>query len=243
MDWIKAIIIALASPVCTAAMGYFWLERAKTRIELENQKQLANHKQTMDTYTESMKHSLLREMVRVEHTICSKFQIYPKLFAKFVRVQGAMEGLMGFSITTSYENATRTDIENMLKANNILDGEQQKILAEFDYDQTRGIKSFERIMAHVKNRESRATLQKAKNYWLLNELFISEDINKIATDLFLHLANAYAAGSSWTTLSTASFEETSARHTAGIEGAKKCMSRLKSRMNHELEPTGFSVTS
>ena len=241
MSWFETLVVVLGTPSLSALVVFYTQERLKSALLVSAQNQINEHKQILDTYTESMKHSLQREMSKVEHATRSKFSIYPNLFAKFVKASGAIAGLVEVGYQTDLTNITQEDIRSNLTKRKIMIGEQNRIVAEFLSDGDRGIEAYKSILSELEIQKARRVLGKAKNYWLLNELFISDSVNAKIEEIVKALAPAYSSASSMR--SGRSSSDKSEKYSASIEKANTAIQALKAIMIKELEPSRLNETA
>lgn len=204
---VYTIVVLIGTPALTAFFAFLLKERIKSFFLVGAQKDINTHKQELDTYTESMKHSLQREMSKVEHSTRSKFSVYPKAYARLIKAHGKIAGLYGLRHSIKRNNSTSEDVRYALESRNVLKGEIERIVAAYEASPTTGLEELEKMLREVEVSDAHNCFVRAKNYLLLNELFMSPSIinetsivlkslNELrATALTAHAAKGH--GSEW----------------------------------------------
>lgn len=181
----------VGTPAVIAFIAWGCKEVIRSYLTVDEQKTINAHRQELDAHTEALKHSLQREMVRVEAYTKNKFSVYPILYEKLLKAEGGVTSLYGpgsIRFSTKQANFTESDVHSAMKERNIVGGEIEHVLKEFRSNRELGLEAFNKIMREVEFVESRIQYREAKNYFVLNELFVSEDVctavDKILTDMW-----------------------------------------------------------
>lgn len=209
-------------------------ESIKSYLLVGAQNSINEHKQVLDTYTESMKHSLQREMVRVESYVKGKFTVYPTLYEKILKAQGAISGIFGLRFSTNQDRFTEEDVKSQLEENRVVEGEAQHILGAFRDDRKKGLKLFNKMMREIEFQKAQNLYQEAKNYFVLNELFMSKEAADLAYGIFTSLWSV------WVDSHLSHQSEGDYNNIREVrEGNKKndaMIAKLKDLMRREMEP-------
>lgn len=120
MDMVIYIIVTLiGTPAVTAFFAFLMKKKIKSYFVIDAQKAINSHKQELDTYTEAMKHSLQREIIKAEHSTRNKFTMYPKIYACLIKAHGKIAGLYGLRHSLDRSRSTPDEIREALESRNV----------------------------------------------------------------------------------------------------------------------------
>jgi hypothetical protein len=173
---IYIVVTLFGTPAVTAFLAFLSKEKIKSYFFVDAQKAINSHKQELDTYTEAMKHGLQREIIKVEYSTRNKFTIYPKMYARLIKAHGKLSGLYGLRHNLDRSMSTADDVREALESRNVIKGEIDRIIAAYEADASLGIKQLEEMLREIEVNDAHSTFIKAKNFLLLNELFMSQAI-------------------------------------------------------------------
>ncbi len=97
-----------------------------------------------------------------------------------------MEGFVYRIDETQY---TEKDLERIMNEENVVDGTKQNILIKFKSDKSGAIDELRKLQRHLDAAEARRKFTEAKNYFLLNEIYISELVGSKIKEIIANLAN------------------------------------------------------
>lgn len=231
---ITIVLTVLGTPTVMVFLAWHFKESIKAYLLVGAHKAINEHKQVLDTYTESMKHSLQREMVRVESYVKGKFTVYPVLYEKILKAQGSVSSLFGVRFSTNQDRFTEEDLRSALDENRVVDGEVQHILGVFRSDNKTGLEIFNRMMREIEFQKARNVYHEAKNYLVLNELFLSKEAADHSYKIFTSMWSVWV-DSQMSHQSQGHYDKTNeVRETNAKNDAM--IGELKDMMRREMEP-------
>lgn len=172
MGWLSKGLEYLASIGGVAAIA--WMVRRYIDSRLETK--LAAYKSGLDRQADLVRHELQREMVQVQLSANQVHGIYPRLFAKLQRTDGAITSLLGARFAASYEGYDRADIEATVVGLKLPGEMRDRLLRVFDADRDEGIAELKRLVRRVEILDARRVFTRAKNYLFLKSLYISPEV-------------------------------------------------------------------
>lgn len=131
-------------------------------------------------------------------------------------------------------------MRKFLTALSVLEGEQDRIANIFAENREAGISAYREMLEEVETQQARSTLANAKNYWLINELFLSPEVNAKVEEIVTALANAYASAATKRNRSVRGGTTFLRSHEQAMEKANASIRSLKEVLTKELKPDSIS---
>lgn len=168
---------AIVSPVVTGAIAFLLRTHLTAFFTGKMQKEVNRHKQELDSQTERLKSGLQREAMQSECLINGKHTIYPELYKKLLIAEGALLVNEGLRFTLDDSVLTDDDIKGILEQNNVLASQIDEILSTLKRDRNAGIEKYRKMIMQCEVSEARRALTDAKNYFFVNELYLTEHVS------------------------------------------------------------------
>lgn len=148
-------------------------------------------KGALATEAERHRHELQRETMKAQLSANQLNVIYPQLFAKLRRADGAIGGLVGLRYGPSYDGYSRDDIVETLESMKLPGEYRDRVLSHFDRVRDEGIRELKRVSRDVESERARVTHTRARNYLILKSLFVSPEVKKLGHGILKDLWKAW----------------------------------------------------
>lgn len=140
---------------------------------------------------EQLKHGLQREMLKAQLSTTQHHVVYPRLFERLRRAEGAVAGLTGLTFEASYEGYDHNDFERVLDDLKLPSGERARLAAALERNPRSGADELRATTRRVKLERARQRLFRTKNYIILKSLFLTDPVKKAALDAWGVLWHAW----------------------------------------------------
>lgn len=151
-------------------MGVFLAQKiAASRFE----KKLTEH-------SESLKHSLKKELLQLETNFSKKHTIYPELYSALVKAESSCLRLLGLYSEREYSAYTRDELERVLMDNRYEQAGIRRVLETFDRNEDFGRREFSKAIYLCKVSIAEENENAAQQYLLLNDLYLSRDVRELS---------------------------------------------------------------
>jgi hypothetical protein len=221
---IDQLLAGVAGGGVVAFFGWLLRESLKAWLQRE-----------LTSEAEHLKHDLQREMLKAQLSTTRLHAIYPLMFEKLRRAEGAVGGLIGLQFAPSYDEYDRADFERLLDDLSLPGGEKSRILQELDHDRRSGIAELNKTKRRVDLQRAQRRLFRAKNFIILKSLYASEPIKNAALGVCNDLWGAWVDIDVGTDANDFKFIKNAQEE---LESAGKALLALETMMRRELHPTG-----
>lgn len=102
-----------------------------------------------------------------------RHRAYAGIYKRLLKAEGAINGLWGFTYDRTYEDASKADVEALLKSKRIPGKPANDILSLWDTNGKRAREMLSDNLQQWKRNRASHALTLARNYQLLNELYCS----------------------------------------------------------------------
>ena len=147
----------------------------------------ASLKRDVDRYVELLKHDLQREALKAELTTKQNHFIYPRLMRKLRRAQGAFGELIG-SFGPGWQGLDDEELAALLQKMRVPGKQRKALLEKLRNGDPSATPELEKVIWNHKISRAYQLAVQAKNYTILNALFLSEPVHSAA----LAIANKMA---------------------------------------------------
>jgi len=173
-------------------IGRHFLERRiSAGVDSRFAKRLEDHKHKLAMLSEAAQHEYRKDIAEFNLFVQKKHTVLPEVYSNFRIAHGAILNLMGLQRTPTFEEFDERDIEDYMTEHELRDGKKQEVLEHWHRDRDGAVKDLNTYLRMVKIQRARVKLDEAKNYWLLNELYMSKEANeacqKLSTNLGVYL--------------------------------------------------------
>src|SRR5207302_2899763 len=127
-----------------------WLERRLQSSKARLDERVESHKAELVRLGDQLRHGLEREMLKAQLATSKAHEVYPRLYEKIARAQGAVAGFVGFEFAPSYQDYDADDFTQVLEAAKLPRGERTRIFEAIQADRRRGVEELQRVMRRVR---------------------------------------------------------------------------------------------
>ena len=182
-----------------------------------------------------------KQYLRAQLATAKTHEVYAKLVELIRRAEGAVGGLWGGRWATNYSTYSVEELEQVVKEARPGGEEVEKILAIVRVDKKKGIKRIEEVLRRREMEEARRLCTEAKNYLVLNGIFVTVRVREIAYEVLRLLFSA------WSDVQVATEAPGSGswqkKYNEAVESAAKRLDDLESAMRADLLPEIAGVDS
>lgn len=182
--------VLVYSGVAGGAAYYF----TKRFVEHRFEKALNEHKHALDEKTEMLKHDLQKDAMSAQIAIGEKHKIYAELFRLVNIAHGAVFSMFGITRELTYEEYGEEDFKELFERWNTPQRKTLELLELYRSDRDKAIKAWREYRRVLEIGEARSEITKARNYLLINEIYMEDDIADMAHEILgliiLYLTNA-----------------------------------------------------
>lgn len=145
---------------------------------LELDRQLEEHKARLALSADAERLTFQRQLQEFGLFAAKRHAVYAKLFARILTAQGRLGGVYGLRRMPDYARYERAELEAEMRGrpggSRVGEGVAAQVLAQFDAGDRRGaVRTLEEAMRAVEREDAYGAWQRAKTYYLLNELYLS----------------------------------------------------------------------
>jgi len=120
-----------------------------------------------------------------------KHKIYSELYKKLQIVDGGISSFQGIKVSPSFEEFNKADMEKYLIRKGVLESYATKLLSQFESDREYSIKEIRDYLDLLNYNKIGSSLHDAKNYYLIQELYLSDDLSREVLDLIKVFGKLY----------------------------------------------------
>ncbi|WP_043434203.1 hypothetical protein [Cystobacter fuscus] len=259
MDSVKDWLLAMLTGAPSAAL-FSWLfvesfkrlldrstqtslESYKTQLQLESQSQLERHKSEIQMkatqQVEIIRHEMQKQMLRAQLSTTKTHTVYSKLIKLLLKAEGSVGSLMGAGYAPTFEKYSLEDFAKVLDEARAPGQEKKETLDLLERDRHEGIRRLEAYLRRRKIQDGRVDVAKARNYLLLEGIFITDTVRDLAFKACDSLGNAYvAANVSEMTKGMDGVGDYYSKHSKALDEAAGHLRMLQDAMRADLLPVG-----
>ena len=203
-----------------------WLLRESIKASLQRE---------LTSQAEHLKHDLQREMLKAQLSTTKVHAIYPVMFEKLRRAEGAVGGMTGLTFAPTFEAFDHADFERVLDGLKLPSGEKSRLLQELDQHRQTGIDELNKTMRRVDLQRARERLFRTRNFIILKSLYVSEPVKNAALEVWKVLWDAWVDLETGTDSKDFKFFKNAQKE---LESANTLLLALEAKMRDELHPSG-----
>jgi hypothetical protein len=173
-------------------------------------------------------------MLKAELSTTGLHQVYPLLFERLRRAEGAVAGLMGLQYAPTFEEYDVADFERHLKNLKLPGGERTRLMRELEQDRPTGIKELNMTARRVDLQRARGRLFRTRNYLVLKSLYLSDPVKSAALEAWDTLWGVWVDLDVGSEAKDPSFFKTAR---VNLEAAATRLLALEGMMRSELQPS------
>lgn len=172
----SALALLMVGGVAAVAAAGLFTRSFLVRLARQSlDKELETHKQQLQLEAAALNADHDRRLKEFDLYTRERHRAYAGVYKRFEVTHGAINHLWGFSFERTYEDATREDIEGLLKEKRIPGKTSQEILLSWDRNSDRGRELLAETLREWKHNAAHRKMTLARNYQILNELYFSDD--------------------------------------------------------------------
>jgi hypothetical protein len=145
-------------------------------------KNLEQYKQELTQLTENLKFDLQRKTQDFNLYTIKRHEKLPELFKFLLIADSTIRGLFGGRRSLTFEEFNRVDIEDYLSNRKVPKGMIEKILIQWHSDKVEAIKQMIDYLRVIEYSEARRDFNEAKNYYILSELYLTDEVTKLTEE-------------------------------------------------------------
>jgi len=172
-----AVAIGILVMVGTAMLVvHFMKSFLERKAALISDKQLEQFKSQLQLEAESVRLHHQRQLHDFTLYTAQRHRVYPQMFKRLLMAEGGFNALWGIMFGPDWEKQSKTDIENWVIENDFPKGASKEAIALLDTNPREAHKKLNEIMDTRKRFTARKALRDARNYQVLNELYLSAEV-------------------------------------------------------------------
>ena len=184
-EFLIRLILGLAGvqALIGAAIGIAAKRFAEKSVDHAFDRRLEKFRSELQSVTESIRFDFQRQLQDVTHFASKRHEISAKLFQRIRRADGSVRGLYGMRQVPDYEKMTEKEFVDAMNSHRVAESLQAKVLSVWRNDRRDGIRDLTPILRRIEVAEARSDWRKAYNYFLLNEIYLSDAVGEAATNV------------------------------------------------------------
>jgi hypothetical protein len=207
------------------------LERLRADLSRANETDLERVKAALAQQNEATRHTLQIELMKVQSAHGKKHEVYPELYEKLRRAEGAIASLRGLRQVPSYDGFGESDFEKLLSANGFPSDLRQRIQESIRSDRRQGIQDLQRVMYQMEFGRAESLHAEARNFLVLKALYAKPTLVEHARLVLQELWGAWVEADMGRTDISLSVGPQYKKH---MEACQAAMSMVESEMRTEL---------
>jgi hypothetical protein len=185
MNIIWTIIISIISSSTFIAILFFIGKNVLVKgTDFIFSKRLENYKSKLKSIELFEEFERNKKYFEFNQFALSKHRIYPMLYKKIMVSTGMLERLTKIHSIPTFENYTKEDIKAFLEKKNMLKGVIDNYVNTWGIDKENQIKRLQTLIYENECIESNRIMNIAINYFVLHELYFSNEVVEIGERLF-----------------------------------------------------------
>jgi hypothetical protein len=189
--WLAVLISFLTSATVTSGLQFLIPKLIVTRFEHRNQKALEAYKSELNRVSEQQKFNYQRWITDFSLFTQKKHETYAKLYRLILIADGSLETLSGFRQVPSFDEYTRSDMGKYLHNYQIVEGYIPELLNGWENSRETCIQKIRGYLTMIDFQKADKARSDAKNYFLVNTLYLSEATEHLISELLSLLVRHY----------------------------------------------------
>lgn len=155
-----------------------WLfkESIKTSLKLDMEERLNVQRADLDRVRDNLQFQFQQAILSIQLKTQKTHEIYPELFGKVKIAEGAIGRLLGGRESPTWQEHSIEDLRIVMARKNVVSGQVEKLARAIEEDREEGLKEMNKYLRMLEYNESKSILQEAKNYLILNSLYMTDEI-------------------------------------------------------------------
>ncbi len=192
MNVLWSILISVSTSSAAIALWQLVLSKIfSSGVDSYFAKKLESHKHQLDQITERNRFDYDRWATDFGLYTSKKHEVYSELYRLILIADGSLEGLVGLRELPSFEEYTRNDMEQYLKGYHVVEGYILELLKDWSINRRDCIAKIREYLYMLDFQKADKDRQDAKNFFLVNILYLSNVMEKHVTELFTKLVERF----------------------------------------------------
>jgi len=185
--WLTVLVSVLTSAGVTSGI----MKLISSRVEHKYQKTIETYKHELNTISEQQKFNYQRWITDFSLFTQKKHEVYAELYRLLLIADGSLESLFGLREVPSFIEYTREDMEKYLRNYQVVEGYIPQLLKNWDKPRNQCIQEIREYLTIIDFQKADKARNEAKNYSLLNSLYLSESTELLVSELLSLLAHQH----------------------------------------------------
>lgn len=189
--WLTVLISFLTSAGVTSGLQFLIPKLIVTHLEHKNQKALEAYKSELNRISEEQKFYYHRWITDFGLFTKKKHETNTELYRLILIADGSLETLSGVRELPSFDEYTQSDMEKYLHNYQIVEGCISQLLDGWETSRKTCIRKIREYLTMIDFQKADKARNDAKNYFLVNILYLSEITEHVISELLSLLVRHY----------------------------------------------------
>ena len=207
------------------------LERLRAELSRSTQHEVERLKFDLVQQNEAARHALQVELVKMQSSHGKKHEMYPELYEKLRMAEGAIAGLRGARLGSSYEGFGTEDFERLFSENRLPSELKEKLHTTLMTDRKKGVELVQRALYGAEFGRAHGLHVAANNFLILKALYATPTLVDKARTALKELWDAWVEADMGRNEARLNVGP---KYSAHIEAAQAALRALESEMRGEL---------
>lgn len=184
----------LTSLATTGVVGglCIWLfkESLKTSLKLDMETRLNTQRADLESVRDAFQFQVQQAMLSIQIQTEKTHEIYPELYEKLRVAEGAIGSLLGLRESPTWEEYSVDDLKSMMERRGVVTGQIERIAQAIQQNRRDGLKEMNEYLRMIELNETKGKHHEAKNYVILKNLYMTDEIAEDCFTICKHLWGA-----------------------------------------------------
>lgn len=157
-----------------------WVER---RIGARFDKELEDHRHRLELDAEAVRAQHQRRLQDFSLSTIKRHEVYAELFKLLLIADGSVQRLWGGRLDPDWEKYSAEDISKSMEAAGFTSTQRDDVLQDWDRDRKTALRVYKEAMRNVEKHQALTATTDAKNYFLVNSLFLRDAVSSQVADI------------------------------------------------------------
>ena len=188
MAWAETLLISLGTTAGVGGLGiWIFKESIRTSLRLEMETRLNAQKSELDRMRDAFQFQVQQAMLSIQIKTERTHEIYPELWEKLRMAEGGTSRMLGLRESPTYGDFSIEDFKAMLVERKVIPGHIEKLLSAIQSDRNSGIAKLRDFLRFVEWNEAKLQHQEAKNFIVLKQLYMTDEIADMSFKICEHI--------------------------------------------------------
>lgn len=181
----------LTSLATTGVIGglFIWLfkESLKTSLKLDMEARLNTQRADLERVRDAFQFQVQQAMLSIQIQTEKTHEIYPELYEKLRVAEGAIGSLLGLRESPTWEEYSVDDLKSLMERRGVVSGQIERIAQAINQNRRDGLKEMNEYLRMIELNEAKGKHHEAKNYVVLKNLYMTDEIAEECFTICKHL--------------------------------------------------------